>query len=125
MASKRAGASYTSTAASIGLYLKTPDPDPANLSETERTVNYRPFVLADPEDPVSIKRPCTCNLTADTCDGLCCCDPDCEEVSRMTKYLNEVCRQQHKIGPIRASVRTSRAPRLADPLCHLAATETA
>ena len=84
LASRGAEASYTSTAASIGLYLRTPDPDPANLSETEQTVRYQPFVLVDPADLETIAKPCTCNLTADTCDRLCCCDPDCQEVSSLT-----------------------------------------
>ena len=37
---KLAAASQTSTVASIGLYLKTPDADPVNLSESRQTVNY-------------------------------------------------------------------------------------
>ena len=70
----------TSTAASIGLNENVIDS--SLVSADSKTVKYQPFVmdLKDDEKEGPIYQPCTCDLTSNTCDPFCCCDPDCPTV---------------------------------------------
>ena len=66
------GASSTSAAISLNLSSY----NRANKSDYARSVRFEENTNYDP---------CLCNLTSQTCDAFCCCDPDCAFVSTDSK----------------------------------------
>ena len=66
---------FAGTTASIGLEIS-----PTSVTEfsgTKTTVEYIPNTSYEP---------CTCDLTARTCDAYCCCDSECSFVSHSRNY---------------------------------------
>jgi hypothetical protein len=91
-----------STTAAIGL--KTTSYTVSDHDATATSIEYEANTNFDP---------CTCNLTAHTCDAFCCCDKDCSSVSNQHN-LTRVCRKQSMFGVQKVDAGTSLWVKLQD-----------